>query len=89
MWGTEKLIGKLKDFIAKVKAYFDGLTTNTKAEAALLKEMRDGGLHYLECIVDAYDKRPRRRWRTIRERRPGARAAKTSTRQGASIGGRS
>ena len=43
MWGTEKLIGKLKDFIAKVKAYFDGLTTNTKAEAALLKEMRDGG----------------------------------------------
>lgn len=56
VWGTEKLIGKLKDFIAKVKAYFDGLTTNTKAEAALLKEMRDGGLHYLECIVDAYDK---------------------------------
>lgn len=56
VWGTEKLIGKLKDFIAKVKAYFDGLTTNTKAEAALLKEMRDGGLHYLECIVEAYDK---------------------------------
>ena len=52
----EKLIGKLKDFIAKVKAYFDGLTTNTKAEAALLKEMRDGGLHYLERIVEAYDK---------------------------------
>lgn len=47
--GTEKLI-------AKVKAYFDGLTTNTKAEAALLKEMRDGGLHYLERIVEAYDK---------------------------------
>ena len=56
MWGTEKLLGKLKDFIAKVKAYFDGLTTNTKAEAALLKEMRDGGLHYLERIVEAYDK---------------------------------
>mgnify|MGYP000044896327 CR=1 FL=1 len=55
VWGTEKLIGKLKDFIAKVKAYFDGLTTNTKAEAALLKEMRDGGLHYLERIVEAYD----------------------------------
>lgn len=54
--GTEKIIGKLKDFIAKVKAYFDGLTTNTKAEAALLKEMRDGGLHYLERIVEAYDK---------------------------------
>lgn len=54
--GTEKLIGKLKDFIAKVKAYFDGLTTNTKAEAALLKEMRDGSLHYLERIVEAYDK---------------------------------
>ena len=53
---AEKLIGKLKDFIAKVKAYFDGLTTNTKAEAALLKEMRDGGLHYLERIVKAYDK---------------------------------
>lgn len=53
---AEKLIGKLKDFIAKVKAYFDGLTTNTKAEAALLKEMRDGGLHYLESIVEAYDK---------------------------------
>ena len=53
---AEKLIGKLKDFIAKVKAYFDGLTTNTKAEAALLKEMRDGGLHYLENIVEAYDK---------------------------------
>lgn len=56
VWGAEKLIGKLKDFIAKVKAYFDGLTTNTKAEAALLKEMRDGGLHYLERIVEAYDK---------------------------------
>ena len=56
VWGTEKLIGKLKDFIANVKAYFDGLTTNTKAEAALLKEMRDGGLHYLESIVEAYDK---------------------------------
>ena len=56
VWGTEKLIGKLKGFIAKVKAYFDGLTTNTKAEAALLKEMRDGGLHYLERIVDACDK---------------------------------
>ena len=56
VWGTEKLIGKLKDFITKVKAYFDGLTTNTKAEAALLKEMRDGGLHYLERIVEAYDK---------------------------------
>ena len=53
---AEKLIGKLKDFIAKVKAYFDGLTTNTKAEAALLKEMRDGSLHYLESIVEAYDK---------------------------------
>ena len=53
---AEKLIGKLKDFIVKVKAYFDGLTTNTKAEAALLKEMRDGGLHYLERIVKAYDK---------------------------------
>ena len=53
---AEKLIGKLKDFIARVKAYFDGLTTNTKAEAALLKEMRDGGLHYLERIVEAYDK---------------------------------
>lgn len=53
---AEKLIGKLKDFIAKVRAYFDGLTTNTKAEAALLKEMRDGGLHYLERIVEAYDK---------------------------------
>ena len=53
---AEKLIGKLKDFIAKVRAYFDGLTTNTKAEAALLKEMRDGGLHYLESIVEAYDK---------------------------------
>lgn len=53
---AEKLIGKLKDFIAKVKAYFDGLTTNTKAEAALLKEVRDGGLHYLERIVEAYDK---------------------------------
>ena len=35
---AEKLIGKLKDFIAKVRAYFDGLTTNTKAEAALLKD---------------------------------------------------
>lgn len=56
VWGAEKLVGKLKDFIAKVKAYFDGLTTNTKAEAALLKEMRDGGLHYLERIVEAYDK---------------------------------
>ena len=56
VWGTEKLIGKLKDFIAKVRAYFDGLTTNTTAEAALLKEMRDGGLHYLERIVEAYDK---------------------------------
>lgn len=56
VWGAEKLIGKLKDFIAKVKAYFDGLTTNTKAEAALLKEMRDGSLHYLERIVEAYDK---------------------------------
>ena len=56
VWGAEKLIGKLKDFIAKVRAYFDGLTTNTKAEAALLKEMRDGGLHYLERIVEAYDK---------------------------------
>ena len=53
---AEKLIGKLKEFIAKVRAYFDGLTTNTKAEAALLKEMRDGGLHYLERIVEAYDK---------------------------------
>lgn len=53
---AEKLIGKLKDFIAKVRAYFDGLTTNTKAEAALLKEMRDGGLHYLERIVETYDK---------------------------------
>lgn len=53
---AEKLIGKLKDFIARVKAYFEGLTTNTKAEAALLKEMRDGGLHYLERIVEAYDK---------------------------------
>lgn len=56
VWGAEKLVGKLNDFIAKVKAYFDGLTTNTKAEAALLKEMRDGGLHYLERIVEAYDK---------------------------------
>ena len=56
VWGAEKLVGKLKDFIAKVKAYFDKLTTNTKAEAALLKEMRDGGLHYLERIVEAYDK---------------------------------
>ena len=56
VWGAEKLVGKLKDFIAKVKAYFDGLTTNTKAEAARLKEMRDGGRHDLERIVEAYDK---------------------------------
>lgn len=89
VWGTEKLIGKLKDFIAKVKAYFDGLTTNTKAEAALLKEMRDGGLHYLERIVEAYDKAATAAVRAIRERRPGARPAKTSTWQGAGIGSRS
>lgn len=53
---VERLIGKLKEFIADIKAYFASIKGSAqKTEAALLKREVNGELHYLQSIVDAFD----------------------------------
>lgn len=53
------LANKIKDalhkFLARVKAYFDGLVSNPSREAQALKVEVNGAVKYLEGIVDKWD----------------------------------
>lgn len=51
-----KIVEKLKEFLADLKAYFSGVTPNNRMEAALLKEDVGGTIRYMQSIVDAFDK---------------------------------
>lgn len=51
-----KIVEKLKEFLADLKAYFSGITPNNRMEAALLKEDVGGTIRYMQSIVDAFDK---------------------------------
>ena len=51
-----KIVEKLKEFLADLKAYFSSITPNNRMEAALLKEDVGGTIRYMQSIVDAFDK---------------------------------
>ena len=51
----EKLIEKLKDFLADVKAYFSSIGHNRSREANALKEQVDDAVRYVENIVKMFD----------------------------------
>ena len=52
----EKLLDKLKDFLADIKAYFSTLGHNRSKEANALKEQVGETVHYVENIVKLFDK---------------------------------
>ena len=51
-----KILDKLKEFLEEVKAYFRSLGKNGARVADVLKEEINGELHYLQNIVDLFDK---------------------------------
>ena len=52
----ETLLEKLKDFVSRLREYFNSRANNRAIEANALKEEVDGALHYLEDIVKMFDK---------------------------------
>ena len=52
----EKLLAKLKEFLADIKAYFKAIVHNPSREANALKEQVGDAVHYVERIVDLFDK---------------------------------
>ena len=52
----QKLLEKLKEFLANIKAYFKSLDTNRSDEANALKEQVGDAVHYVERIVELFDK---------------------------------
>ena len=52
----EKLLAKLKDFLADLKAYFNSIGHNRSREANALKEQVGEAVHYVENIVKLFDK---------------------------------
>ena len=52
----EKLLEKLKEFLADIKAYFSTLGHNRSREANALKEQVGETVHYVENIVKLFDK---------------------------------
>jgi len=52
----EKLLAKIKEFLADIKAYFSTLGHNRSKEANALKEQVGEAVHYVENIVKLFDK---------------------------------
>ena len=52
----EKLLEKLKEFLADIKAYFSSIGHNRSREANALKEQVGDAVHYVEEIVQLFDK---------------------------------
>jgi N12 class adenine-specific DNA methylase len=52
----ETLLEKLKEFLEDIKAYFNTIGQNTSREANALKEQTGEAVHYVENIVQLFDK---------------------------------
>ena len=52
----DKLLEKLKEFLADLKAYFNSIGHNRSKEANALKEQIEGTVHYVDNIVKLFDK---------------------------------
>ena len=52
----EKLLEKLKEFAADLKAYFNSIGKNSSREANALKEQVGEGVKYVDSIVQLFDK---------------------------------
>lgn len=52
----EKLLAKLKEFLANIKAYFESINKNISAEARAMKESVGESVRYVENIVKLFDK---------------------------------
>ena len=52
----DKLLDKLKEFLADIKAYFNTVTDNRAREAIALKEQVGEAVHYVDNIVKLFDK---------------------------------
>ena len=52
----EKLLEKLKEFLADLKAYFNTIGHNPSREANVLKDQVGDAVHYVESIVELFDK---------------------------------
>ena len=52
----DKLLDMLRDFVADLKAYFNGLGNNPAREANALKEQVGESVKYMESIVKLFDK---------------------------------
>ena len=52
----QKLVDKLKEFLADIKDYFASIVSNNSREANALKETVDGTVRYVENIVKMYDR---------------------------------
>ena len=52
----EKLLAKLKEFLSDLKAYFNTIGHNRSREANALKEQVGEAVHYVENIVNLFDK---------------------------------
>lgn len=53
---AQKLLGKLKEFLANIKSYFDNLAKNPSTEANAIQQEMNGAMKYLESIIEAFDK---------------------------------
>ena len=52
----QKLLEKLKEFLSDIKAYFKAIVHNPSREANALKEQVGDAVHYVERIVELFDK---------------------------------
>ena len=52
----QKLLDKLKEFLSDIKAYFKAIVHNPSREANALKEQVGEAVHYVERIVELFDK---------------------------------
>ena len=52
----QKLLEKLKEFLADIKAYFKAIVPNPSREANALKEQVGEAVHYVERVVELFDK---------------------------------
>lgn len=52
----DKLLEKLKEFLADLKEYFNSIGHNPSKEANALKDQVEGAVHYVDNIVKLFDK---------------------------------
>ena len=52
---VQKILSKLKEFLADIKSYFDKLAENPHLEAKAIQQEMDGAVKYLESIIEAFD----------------------------------